>query len=370
MRRHRAAFVVAALAAATASDLSAQTRGTLDVGASWVDYEGFLGSAATFVKPTLRYEAPTYSVGASGTLLVFESGNTVVQGLAAGAWRAELVPGVRGELSAAAGVNAYSESPAYGHGLMAGRLYAGNVTSGAWLGGTAGRASTGTETSNPAALEVGAWTAVGPVAGRAVATRTWVEGTAYLDLVGFARWNDPGLQVEGSLGTRTWSGGGGSGAYGELQITVSIGARMAAVVAGGRYPTDPVRGVLAANYVSAALRVVALRGRRPSPPLRAPAVRPARGAASLRVMPLSGDLRRIRVTTPVATRVEMTGDLTDWVPLPLTQTGAAQWEVALPIAPGVYRINIRLDGGPWIVPLGLRAEEDDFGRRIALLVVP
>jgi hypothetical protein len=53
----------------------------------------------------------------------------------------------------------------------------------------------------------------------------------------------------------------------------------------------------------------------------------------------------------------------------LKQAGAGTWEILLPLAPGVHRVNVRLDGGPWIVPAGTRSEPSDFGGVVGVIVV-
>jgi hypothetical protein len=39
------------------------------------------------------------------------------------------------------------------------------------------------------------------------------------------------------------------------------------------------------------------------------------------------------------------------------------------IAPGVHRVNVRADGGPWRPPPGLSVVRDEFGGEVGLLVV-
>jgi hypothetical protein len=41
----------------------------------------------------------------------------------------------------------------------------------------------------------------------------------------------------------------------------------------------------------------------------------------------------------------------------------------LPIAPGRYQTNARVDGGPWVAPPGLVAVHDEFGGVFGVLVV-
>jgi hypothetical protein len=43
--------------------------------------------------------------------------------------------------------------------------------------------------------------------------------------------------------------------------------------------------------------------------------------------------------------------------------------VTLPLRPGKYQMNVRIDGGKWIVPKGLLSMSDEFGGAVGLLVV-
>jgi hypothetical protein len=46
------------------------------------------------------------------------------------------------------------------------------------------------------------------------------------------------------------------------------------------------------------------------------------------------------------------------------------WSAELLAPPGVHRISLRVDGGPWIAPPGLTAEDDGFGGSAAVFTVP
>ncbi len=371
------AVATTALMLGGASMLEAQASGTVDVGGSWLDYEGFLGSGAWFVSPTLRFDTPNTSLGASGNYVVFESGRYIVQGLAAGAWRVDLLDRFRGEISGSAGVNVYDENPGYGHMLGRARFHLVDKLSGAWLGGATGQSYQGSASATPYELELGGWTVYEGVALGLVATQTWSAGIEYLDIVGSGRWRDEYLEIEGSLGMRTLSNGGGEGIYGELHAQIPIWRRLSAQISGGRYPSDHVRGTISANYVSASLRVNAFRSPSPTTPIPVRALfrelerpeAPGAGEARLTVPTSLEDLHTIRVEAPDAGQVELTADFTDWQPIPLRRTNQGQWEVTMRITSGVHRVNVRLNGGPWIVPRGLRAEEDDFGGRVGVLVV-
>jgi hypothetical protein len=359
------------------STLSGQASGTVDAGSSWVNYDGFLGSGAMFVSPTLRYDTPNTSLGASGSYVLFESGRHIVQGLAAGAWRTSLHDGVRGEISGSAGVNVYDNNPGYGHLLGRARLHFVGVLSGAWVGGATGQSYEGSSSTTPYEMELGGWTVYEGVAMGAIATRTWDAATEYVDLVGTVRWRDEYLELDGSLGVRGLSDGGGEGFYGEIHAQVPIWKRISALVSAGRYPSDPVRGVIAANYVSMSLRVDAfnsLTSQSPTPlrtlyrELERPG-KPEAGEARLTIQTSLQDLHSIRVEAPDVRSVEMTADFTDWQPVALRRVDRDIWEVTVRVTSGVHRVNVRLNGGPWIVPRGLRAEADEFGGSVGVLVV-
>jgi 1,4-alpha-glucan branching enzyme len=77
----------------------------------------------------------------------------------------------------------------------------------------------------------------------------------------------------------------------------------------------------------------------------------------------------LRVNAPRAQLVEVTGDFTSWVPLQLAPASDGWWTATLPIKPGKYQMNLRIDGGKWLVPPGLLSMLDEFGGTVGLLVV-
>ena len=101
------------------------------------------------------------------------------------------------------------------------------------------------------------------------------------------------------------------------------------------------------------------RGAKPAPPDDRPFV----------VRSLVGDLRVIRLRLAHAAQVELTADFLDWRVLSFAPVGAGVWEVRVAIPPGRHRVSIRIDGGPWIVPPGLPAIDDDFVAASGLLRV-
>ena len=79
--------------------------------------------------------------------------------------------------------------------------------------------------------------------------------------------------------------------------------------------------------------------------------------------------RRLRVRVPGARSVELAGDFTNWQPIALRQGDTDEWEVTLPIAPGVHRIAIRVDGDGWTTPPGVAAVADEFQGTVGVIVV-
>jgi 1,4-alpha-glucan branching enzyme len=79
--------------------------------------------------------------------------------------------------------------------------------------------------------------------------------------------------------------------------------------------------------------------------------------------------RNIRVLVPQARTVELMADFTDWAPVPLTRERGGMWGLNIFIAPGVHRVNVRVDGGEWQPPPGLTTVPDGFGGLVGLLVV-
>jgi hypothetical protein len=77
----------------------------------------------------------------------------------------------------------------------------------------------------------------------------------------------------------------------------------------------------------------------------------------------------LRVRSAAGRSVEVMGDFTDWQPVALHQTGRDRWEVALPIAPGVHRLNIRVDGGRWGVPPAVAVVADEFNGSVGIVVI-
>jgi hypothetical protein len=133
-------------------------------------------------------------------------------------------------------------------------------------------------------------------------------------------------------------------------------------VAAGGYPTDYIRQLPSGSYASLGVRLE--RGKRQQADWYQPPDIPA-----FRVDTIAGGARVIRLRAPRALKVELSGDFTDWTPLPMRALSGGAWELVLPIAPGTYRVSVRVDGGPWSAPPGLVPVADEFNGEVGVVVI-
>jgi hypothetical protein len=381
--------LLAGLRPARAQAPPARISATLDATAALVHYDGFLASGAASMTPALELDGPLYSLVARGTYLVFQSGNQSLQGLVAGS---VFTPAagphglLRAELSGTAGMSGYQRSDErvarYRHALGRARLHLLGANRGAYAGGSLGRTSLGGGPVGVAAAGAGVWRRFGWVSADFSTTATSVgRDTSYLDAELATRWVRGRWDVDATAGFRTLSDGAGRGAYGEAVAAYWLTPQLALVASGGRYPTDPTRGTVAGRYAALSVRIA--RRISPSPVSSLAYMRPYRlsrsraAAAAVRRAGIevlddaraNRGARGLRVRMPGASTVEVMGDFTDWEPVALTQVEDGVWELARPIAPGTYHLNVRADGGAWVVPPGVTAYADDFGGIVALVVV-
>jgi hypothetical protein len=128
------------------------------------------------------------------------------------------------------------------------------------------------------------------------------------------------------------------------------------------YPTDYIRQLPRGRFFSLGMRLE--RGRR----LQVDWYRPPE-APGFQVDTLSGGARVVHVRAPRALKVDLSADFTDWTPVPMRRGSRGDWEAVLPIAPGTYRVSVRVDGGPWAAPPGLVGVVDEFNGEVGVVVI-
>ena len=376
-----------ACSAFTAPALGQVTPG-LDAGIAAVKYDGFLLSGAASIAPSVRWDHPhgRAFVSARGTYLRFESGNRSLDASLRGSWFAPFTRRWRGELGLGLGASDYASIHHFSHGIVDARVHLTGQDRGGWVSTSFGRSSFGTGPRPVAVVAIGAWLLGQGAAVFATLDRSFVGDTAYSDLRSLARMQQGVVLLEGTLGARFASTGAGRGVYGEGSATLPLGKNTALIVAAGRYPTDVITGSIAGSYMSAGFRLGAIGIRRAIPSARPhPAIPHASsGSDGSAVLPPSearlevapgkspDDPVRLTLVAPGARVVEISGDFTDWKPVALQRSGTSNdaWEGLFRIAPGLHRMNVRRDGGPWLAPAGTTRSADEFDGEVGLFLLP
>lgn len=346
-----------------------------------VEYDGFLASTAATLAPALRFDTPNLSLGGQGSWTLFESGSRILQATAAAAWLTPARERWRLELSGSAGASRYADEPASGHALARSRLHFYSDNSGSWIGATTGASFNGSSRT-PYELAIGTWNVRDRIALVGTLAITWLGADRHIDVAGAARWTGRRVELETRFGARPWVNSPGrvgdalTGGWCEVSALFPLNTHLSLELSGGNYPSDPVRRVLGSKYATAGLRLDLARDR--LPPLTIPAAIVAAvqnnnregstPAVRLEILP-AGSVHIIRVHNASATSLELMGDFTDWNALPLARVGAGVWELRLQLTAGVHRLNIRIDGGAWLVPAGARPEEGEFGGVVGVVVI-
>jgi hypothetical protein len=194
------------------------------------------------------------------------------------------------------------------------------------------------------------------------------ERRSYTDAGLNVAWTRGRLELGADLGFRIGPRPGGPRATARMSGSVGITPRVALVAGGGRIPSVPEQGLPAHGFATLGLRFDLAEAVTRALPGYGVAVLPDPPRFTLRS--IDGDRRRIRVRAPGATTVDLVGDFTDWAPFSMWPTGSGWWEAVCTVPPGPHRLNIRIDGGPWIVPPDLESIEDEFSGAVGVLVAP
>jgi hypothetical protein len=191
-----------------------------------------------------------------------------------------------------------------------------------------------------------------------------VPARHYADVESTVYWSRGPLALDGLIGTRVSTSYGQRSTWGHAQASWALGEQLALVAAAGSRASEPAIGRLGGNFFSFGVRLASV-------PWIAHALHPgARSTASSFGVRAEGSARIIYVHAPAARTIELMADFTDWQPVPMRHVANDEWQVAMYIAPGSHRVNIRVDGGEWSAPPGASTVQDEFNGVVGLVVVP
>ncbi len=357
----------------------------VDAGASAVTYDDYGKSSVATVTPSVRWETARTMVVANASLSQFESGHSSIQTGVAGSVLTPELFNVRGEVYGTFSTTRYRQSLAATDVYGVGRLHMAGTSGGGWVG--AGGGFVAQNSGLPKAitqLDGGLWARDEGVLYTVTVLPTRVGSARYADITGGVRWEGTRGELAVSTGYRARPSDSlpGVQAWGEAWLTLWFGRRLAVITGAGVFPYDAVQGLPGGRYASAGLRIVTRRPAVGDPVLRAALTEPyelrrlsraARGRLAAERFEVSDNpdgTRVLRLRIGSARRVELMADFTDWTTVPLTRgADGGEWSVALVIAPGVHRVNVRVDDGEWTVPDGLTAVRDEFGGAVGILIV-
>lgn len=184
--------------------------------------------------------------------------------------------------------------------------------------------------------------------------------------------------VAGSLGTRLGEALRGTTGWGTFSLTMPVFVNTSATVSVGRYPADLVQNLPAGAYASLGLRLPNGRFPMVRPPPRRPPPPPERTPelpVSFRLALVTGPaldstgIREVRVWAPGARVVEIMADFVDWIPVPLVRQPGGEWRGYYRIAPGLHRVNLRIDGEELDAPQNWPRQQDEFVGAVAIVFV-
>jgi hypothetical protein len=359
-----------------------KVESTLDIGGAALRYADTLSTGAATITPHLVADWGSGFIEASGTYSQFTSG---------GGWSTQgflsasrFIPASRGffaEVGGFAGGSTHNDGTRTGEVIANGRLHLARDNSEFFLGFGGGRTWDGAAWRSLLLGEVGTSIGSGPTSALFSLSPTMVnDSIKYADAQASLSWKGEAVDLGAMLGFRlgnqlttlnanvkSWAS-----ASAVFWMTPGIGVALG----GGNYPVDPTQGFPGGRFVSLSLRLA--QGRRPSQPSeqsgqesRLPELAPntTSGVTGFVATHGLGDAVTLRVNAPDARSVEINGDFTNWVPAQLAAAGGGWWSSTFPIKNGKYQINIRVNGGQWIVPPGLLSMVDEFGGTVGLLVI-
>lgn len=387
----RAALRSSALVLA-ATSVAAQPVRTRNASYSAVEYDDGRYSSALTVDQSLFLTRERSSTLANAVFSIFDDGRWSMQGNINGTkyTRPISIPeltlpfapdyyipffrAMRGEVTLQATGSAQQGLMPTMHLLPQARVHFLDLQRGLWAGGGFARTFDGELWRTTLLGDVGGWLRRGgTVVSVSAQPQQLQNGDLLSDLAASVERTLGKVSLSSSLGYRFGQSNRVEVGWVSLGATFPINQRLLATVSVGNYPTDLLQQLPGARFVALSIRLpTRTTFQRRDDPVVAPmrSSDPADGIV-LRVAAVdsSRSAQVVRVRAPASDRVELMADFTEWEPVSLVRTPAGVWEITLPVKPGPHRLNVRLDGGDWVVPTNLARVTDEFGSVVGLLNV-
>ena len=391
------ALIAAALVAGLASPMATRAQAlssSLDVGIASGNAFAGPSPSALLLQPAIRWDHPNTSVSAQASWLASPTAHMDGDASVSGRYYSPALHDFRLELGAAAQRTAGPDvirpsnalqgdvnlSYAFGDGgvwlgaahrassidSLPGQMQ--TFSAGSWrrLGNAVFTASFTTNTSGGSSDAFGTIDPSNPGSGigDTLSRNGSVPARHYSDFESSVYWSHGPLALDGLIGTRVSTSYGQRTTWGHAQASWALGEQFALVATGGSRASEPAIGRLGGNFFSFGVRLA-------SASWIAHALHPgARSTASNFGVRADGPTRIIYVHAPAARTIELMADFTDWQPVAMRHAANDEWQVAMQIAPGTHRVNIRVDGGQWSAPPGASTLQDEFNGVVGLVVIP
>jgi hypothetical protein len=356
------------------------------------------------LRPTLRYDSPWSQIGVDGLITRSSDGLRIDRGFA----NAAVAPAPFGPFRVSATAQVERFAPAFTDARtsltletsLAAQLGAG----GFWIGAAAERVQNVDSVPATPLLRVGGWRRFGgaiiTVTSGSHAMRLGGTGASFRDVLvrdslvtdtgvvwtttskpqrvpavpsRLWRWSDLEVRGSWSFGRAAFDAAAGTrrgldslrhAAWARVGTAIELTPRLSITAGVGREPNRVVLGLPPARYLRLGLRVAPAALMRPMLPT------PVRSsAARFAVRSADSGYYVVAIQVPRARTVELSGDFDAWTPIPLQQVRPGVWEVSLHLAPGTYRMNVRVDGDRWAAPPGTPTVADEFNGTVGLVVI-
>lgn len=362
-----------------AAPVAAQrVESSIDLGAVSLRYADSLDANAATLTPDVRLDWDRASGQLWGTFSQFFEGGWSAQAASSGSVFTPMRRSLLAEVAATAGGSAHEDGARTAQAIANLRLHAMRPMWGLFAGGGGGGNWDGGAWRRLLLGELGGWVQNPVVTVLLTVTPVSVDDSVrYVDGQVTLSRSFSRVEVMALAGRRGGSQNPGvdsrTKSWGSLSVVTWLRPRIAVTASGGTYPVDPTQGFPGGRFVSVSARFAT--SRRPvtvAPEPTAAVADSASGPSAVDRFSAtrnSSGLVLVRVSAPNARMVEISGDFNGWVPMKLEETGDGSWTGLLQLPPGNYEMNLRVDGGAWIVPPGLLPLKDEFGGSVGLLVL-